>query len=317
MPTLRNRPRLPAPRLVALLAGLAVATLVAACGSGSSASSSSGTSGSGGGSKLTSADQSGLAKAKAFLAKAEQRPSQITATGKIGKAVPTGKTIDWISCGNTPECTQEGNIVKQAASLLHWKTVILANNGTPQDEKAAFNQVVRTKPAAVLYSAIPASTFASEVPAMKKNGTFISACCITDAVGSTTGIDYAVGIPDQVAPIAGGQAALVAAGSQDTGSVLVVNIPDFQILNISTADFYHSMASYCPSCKVSKLNIALANIGTATSTTVSYLRAHPAIKWVVAETDALTIGLPAALKEAGLSDVKIIGQGATDRKSVV
>jgi ABC-type sugar transport system substrate-binding protein len=32
---------------------------------------------------------------------------------------------------------------------------------------------------------------------------------------------------------------------------------------------------------------------------------------VVATTDGLTIGLPAALKAAGLRDVKIVGQGAT------
>ncbi len=32
---------------------------------------------------------------------------------------------------------------------------------------------------------------------------------------------------------------------------------------------------------------------------------------MVASTDAITIGLPAAIKAAGLSNVKIVGQGAT------
>ena len=35
------------------------------------------------------------------------------------------------------------------------------------------------------------------------------------------------------------------------------------------------------------------------------------MNYVVASTDAITIGLPAAIKAAGLSNVKIVGQGAT------
>jgi ribose transport system substrate-binding protein len=286
-----------------LLAALAATLLVAACSSTSASSSGSG--------KLSSADQAGLAKAKADIAKAETRPTQITTTGKIGKPIPKGKTVDFITCGATPECTQEGQIVAQADSLLGWKTVILNNEGTPQTQKANFNQVVRTKPAAVLYSAISAATFASELPALKKNGTFIAACCVTDAVGASTGIGYAIGIPSQVGPIAGSQAAFVAADSKDTGQSLFVNIPDFKILNVQLADYKSSMSTYCPTCKVSVLNIALSNLGTASSTVVSYLRAHPSIKYVVASTDAITVGLPAALKAASLTGVKMIGQGAT------
>jgi ABC-type sugar transport system substrate-binding protein len=306
-PPARRRARLPVPGLAALLAAGAAVLLLAACGSTGSSNSSS----SGSGSKLSAADQAGLAKAKAYLAKVEARPTKITDTMKITKPIPKGKTIDWISCGATPECTQEGAIIKQADSLLGWKTVILNNDGTPQTQKANFNQVVRTKPAAVLYSAIPAATFASEVPALKKNGTFVGACCITDAVGASTGIDYAIGIPNQVPPIAGAQAAVVAAGSADAGPSLIVNIPDFEILNDSVADYKSAMKTYCPTCTVAQLNIALSHVGTAPATVVSYLRAHPSVKWVVAATDALTIGLPAALKAAGLTDVHIVGQGAT------
>jgi ribose transport system substrate-binding protein len=312
MPTARSRRRPLTRRLAAPAVGLAVAALVAACGSsGSSGSSASGTSSSGSSSGLSAADTAGLAKAEALLATIEKRPTQITVTQKVTKPIPKNETIDWISCGATPECTQEATIIAEADSVLGWKTVVLNNDGTPADEKADFDQVVRTKPAAVLYSAIPASTFASEVPAMKANGTFIAATSITDPVGSTTGIDYAISTSPQAAPVAAAQAALAAAGSKDAGSVLVVNIPDFLILNISVADFKQSMTEYCPTCSVSQLNVALANIGTAASTTVSYLRSHPSIKWVVDETDALTVGLASAIKAAGLTGVNIIGQGAT------
>lgn len=293
-------------RPVALLAALAAVLLIAACGSSGSGSSSSS------GSKLSSADQAGLAKAQAFLAKAEARPTQITSTVKITKPVPKGKTVYFVTCGASPECTQEGAIVQQADNLLGWKTVVLNNNGTPQQWKSDFNQVVQAKPAAVLYSAIPASVFASEVPAMKKNGTFIDGCCVTDAVGSATGIGYAIDVPAQVGPIGGAQAAFVAADSKDAATQsLIVNLPSLEILSTGVADYKAGMATYCPTCKVSELDIALTNIANAPATITAYLRAHPSIHYVVLATDGLTIGLPAALKAAGLRDVKIVGQGAT------
>jgi ABC-type sugar transport system substrate-binding protein len=72
------------------------------------------------------------------------------------------------------------------------------------------------------------------------------------------------------------------------------------------------MAGYCPKCKVDTLDIPVTALGKDVPTRiVSYLRAHPKVKYVVVGTDGLAIGLPAALKAAGLRDVKVVGQGAT------
>jgi ribose transport system substrate-binding protein len=294
--------------LLAVVAALSLAACSSGSSSGSGAASSS--SGSASASGLSAADQAGLAKAQAFVATAVQRPTTITDTVKITKPVPAGLTIDFIPCGS-PECTLEGNIVKQAAASVGWNTVILSNDGTPQGDKAAFAQAVRNKAAAVLYTAIPASTFASELPALRANGTFLSTCCVTDAVGPSTGIGYVIDGPAEVGPVGGAQAAWVAADSKDKADSVFVNIPAFAIL-ASQATYYKSgMAAYCPTCKVDELDVALANLSSAPGTIVSYLRAHPSVNYVVASTDAVTIGLPAALKAAGLSNVKIVGQGAT------
>ena len=42
---------------------------------------------------------------------------------------------------------------------------------------------------------------------------------------------------------------------------------------------------------------------------MSFLRSHPDTKYVIQSTDSLFTGLPAALKAAGLNDVKIFGEG--------
>ena len=297
-----------------LLAVVATLSLAACSSSSSSGSSSSGTASSGSSSSsssgLSSADQAGLAKAEALVASQTQRPTTITDTTKVTKPIPKGLTIDFIPCGS-PECTLEGGIVKQAAAAVGWNTVILSNDGTPQGDKAAFTQAVRNKAAAILYTAIPASTFSSLLPQLKANGTFISTCCVTDAVGPSTGIGYAIDIPAQVGPVGGSQAAWVAANSKDTANSVFVNIPAFAILASQATDYKSGMATYCPTCKVDEMDVALANLSTAPSTIVSYLRAHPSVDYVIASTDAITIGLPAAIKAAGLNNVKIVGQGAT------
>ena len=295
-------------RRTGVLLAVAAALSLAACSS--SSSSGSGTASSGSASGLSTADQAGLAKAQTFVTGAVQRPTKITDTVKITKPIPKGQTIDFIPCGS-PECTLEGNIVKQAAASVGWNTVILSNDGTPQGDKAAFAQAVRNKAAAVLYTAIPASTFASQLPALQANGTFLSTCCVTDAVGSSTGIGYLIDGPAEVGPVGGAQAAWVAADSKDKADSVFVNIPAFAILASQATYYKTGMATYCPTCKVDELDIALANLSNAPSTIVSYLRAHPSVNYVVASTDAVTIGLPAAIKAAGLSNVKIVGQGAT------
>lgn len=309
----RKAARKPAAAL-AIVAAVLVAVGCSSSGSSSSSSASSGSTASAsssGGSGLSAADQAGLAKAQAFLTTAEARPTQITNTVKVTKPIPQGKTVDFITCGATPECTQEGQLVQDADNLLGWKTVILNNDGSSAQWKSDFEQVVRTKPAAVLFTGIPAALYASDAAALKANGTFVSTCCVTDEAGPTTGIGYAIDTPNQVGPIGGAQAALVAAGSKDTADSLIVNLPDLPILDNGVTDYKTGMATYCPTCKVSELDIALANIATGPATIVAYVRSHPSIKYVVAATDGLTVGLPAALKAAGLSDVQIVGQGAT------
>src|SRR5689334_11508018 len=85
-------------------AGSVVALLFAAsaCGSSSNATSSS------------SVDTAGLEAAKATVAKAAVRPTTITVSTPIGKPIPTGKKITFVSCG-VEACAVQGPILAQAA----------------------------------------------------------------------------------------------------------------------------------------------------------------------------------------------------------
>ena len=292
--------------------GIAALAAVALVASGCS-SSKNNSSGGGGASSPAAGDSSTSAEvtaAKAFVAKYSKRPTQIPITTKVGKPIPTGKTIYFISCG-TPECAQESDIIKQATDALHWTLQTINTDGTPESQKAAFDQATRAKPAGILYTAIDKSVFASDIPALKAAGTVLSACCITDPI-SPDGIDYGVEIPSQTGFVGQLQAAWVGADSGGNTHTVFVNIPSIPILNFAEDQYKAKLPSFCPDCSYDNLDIPITALGKdVPQRVVSYLRANSDVKYVVMSTDSLAIGLPAALKAAGLNDIKIVGQGAT------
>ena len=67
----------------------------------------------------------------------------------------------------------------------------------------------------------------------------------------------------------------------------------------------------CPGCEYNQLDIGLANLNGAPDQVVSFLRAHPDTKYIIQSTDSVFLGVPVALKAAGLNDIKIFGEGPT------
>jgi ABC-type sugar transport system substrate-binding protein len=311
--TSRNVPRFgPWRRTYLGIAALAAVALVA---SGCSSSKSSGSGGSspaagGDGSSAAGGTSAEVTAAKAFVAKYSERPTAIPITTKVDKPIPTGKTLYFISCG-TPECGEESDIIKQATDALHWTLHTINTDGTPESQKSAFDQATRAKPAGILYTAIDKSVFASDIPAIHAAGGILSACCITDPIGAD-GIDYGVEIPAQTGFVGQLQAAWVGADSGGNTHTVFVNIPSIPILTFAQEQYKAKLPSFCPGCSYDKLDIPITALGKdVPQRVVSYVRAHSDVKYVVMSTDSLAVGVPAALKAAGLSSIKIVGQGAT------
>ncbi len=299
--TRRGRRRTAAGAIAILVAG---ALLLAGC-----SSSSGGSTGNGGGTN-GAGDSAGLAAEQALVDKYSQQPTEIPASEPIGKPVPKGKTVVFVSCG-TPNCSIEGNIIKQATDLLGWTLKVINTDGTPETQKSAFAQAVQQKVDVVLYSAVDRATFAQYIPQLKANHTFLSACCITDPVGSN-GIDYAIDVPSQTGVIGQLMAAWIITQSKGDAHTVYFNLPAFSILATQGTAYSSYFSKNCSSCTSDNVDIPVTALGKDVPTRiVSYLRAHPKVKWVTVSVDALAVGLPAALKAAGLNDVKIVGEGAT------
>ena len=291
-------------------AGVAAGALMiaaVAAGCGSSSGSSSGSNGSSGSAASGGASNSSITAAQQVVAQAAQRPSSITVTTPVGKTVPSGKKVVFISCG-VAVCQLQGKIVSQAAGALGWTTSTVTTDGTPTSVQAAYDTALRQGADAIVTTAALRAEIASKLPALQAKGVVVSDCCSTDPVAAP--FIYNTSTPSQAG--IGGKylAAEIVSDSKGKANTLYVNIPAFTILSSLGSTFKSSYNQYCPTCGVASIDVSLTQLAQAPNLIVSYLRSHPGTNYVaLSVANLLDTGLPAALSAAGLSSVKIVGQG--------
>jgi ribose transport system substrate-binding protein len=278
---------------------LIVAAVAAGCGSSSSSSSSSAVS--------ASTSNANIAAAQQVVTQAMQRPSAVTVATPVGKAVPSGKKVVFISCG-VSVCQLQGQIVSQAAKALGWTTSTVTTDGTPTSVQAAYDTALRQGANAIVTTAALRAEIASKIPQLNAKGVVVSDCCSTDAVAAP--FIYNTSTPPQAGVVGKDLAAEVVTDSKGKANTLYVNIPAFTILGSLAAEFKTTYAQYCPTCTYASIDVSLTQLAKAPNLIVSYLRSHPSVNYVaLSVANELDTGLPAALSAAGLSHVKIVGQG--------
>ena len=278
-----------------LVLGLA---LVAATGCGSNS----------GGSAAQSGGGAGVAEAQTLTKQATTRPTSIGLTKPIGKPVPTGKKVVFISCG-VEACEIQGNIIKQGAADLGWTAETIGTDGSPEQLQNAFKTALRQGADGVIINAVNRASVAKQIEQAKKQGVAFVTSASVDEPGD--GILANIADKRNSGNIGEHLAAQIVADSDGKANTLFVNISAFQILKALGDQFSSSYKKYCPDCKYDALDIPVTSLGKdAPDRIVSYLRSHPQVNYVVLSvSNALGAGLPAALRAAGLADkVKIVGQ---------
>ena len=296
-------------RLSVALALVAVAVALVAAGCGSDKKSSSDSAGTTSTASSTPTN-SGLAQAQAFM-KAAMTPPNTLRLEPTGKPIPTGKTVTYVHCG-VDVCTTIGKAIKNAADVLGWKTKVIPTDGSPASVKAAWDTVVRMKPAAAFGSGFPSVMFKSEVNQLKADNIPVMMVASTDVNGG--GVTLSKMRNDEV-PIVGKQmAAWVVSTTNGKANTLYADLPAFPILPPVRKGFEAAYKQWCPDCGYATIDLPITSIGKdAPSRIVSYLRAHPDVNRVALGYDGLGFGLPAALKAAGLSGkVQFIGEAPTE-----
>jgi ribose transport system substrate-binding protein len=268
-----------------LVGVLAAGVLVGACGSQSNGGSSAGSAAARG-----SAD-AGVAKAQALARQATSRPTTLGLAKPIGKPVPVGKKVVFISCG-VQACALQGNIIKQGAADLGWTATTISTDGSPEQLQNAFETALRQGADAVILNAVNRAAVAQQIQEAKQKGVAFVTCCSTEPAGD--GILANVAGTDNSARIGKSLAAEIVADSKGKADTAFVNISAFQILQALGGQFESTYKQLCASCTYDSLDIPVTSLGKdAPDRIVAYLRSHPHVNYLVLSvSNALGAGLP-------------------------
>lgn len=284
--------------IVGLIACLALALGVAACGSSDDSTTSSG--GSGGG----TAD---LAAANAGIKPYVGQPGAFPVVDKLNK-VPKGATIAYVDCG-TPVCALFWQLMQPAAQTMGVNLTRVKAGSAANSVAQAWDSVVAMKPDAVITTAINVELWKDQLKELQDLGIPV----VTTGITGTQ--PYGIKSPqaaENSSNLLGRITAdyVVAKFGKDSNIVLYV-IPELPFTQIEADAFQAEIDKICPDCEVRTADIPVASIGnTAPSQVVSDLQAHPDTTVAVFTSDEAQTGVPAALDAAGI-DVKTIGIAST------
>ena len=184
---------------------------------------------------------------------------------------------------------------------------------TASSVNAAFNTVAQIHPAAIINTALDPILWRSALAKIKAEHIPIATTGVVD--GAKYGLlTYPNSVPFgfKASALAGKLQADWVYVHYGTKANIEYNwVPELSFSIVLLNAFEAEMKTLCPKCVVRSLKIPVATLGnTAPNLIVSDLQAHPSTTVVVGSNSEQLLGLPAALKAAGIK-VATIGSAAT------
>lgn len=287
----------------------AAGVLAAACGGGSAATGDPGSAKGG-------ADSApGVAAARGWVAENAQNPTLIGIDAPLsGKPTPGRHIVKLVTPQPVDQVVSDG--AKAAAEVLGWRYTAI--NVAPDAEgiQKAFQSAFALKPQpdVINVAGYPAVTYAAQLAEAKRRGIAVVSQTTTDKPGTGDGIEAVLGGPIQLRELGKHVAAYVTANSNGSARVALFNVSAYPILGEFANGFKDTLAQWCPGCSVVEVDQQATDVGTKTpQSVVSTFQRDPRLEWAIFSFGDMTIGVPAALRAAGLADrVKIGGVGATE-----
>lgn len=294
-----------------VLAAVTTAAALAVAGCGSSGDSSTAPAAE---TPAASTEADGaVTRLRAQIAQLETRPTSIGIDAPIEGPPAKGKDIVYLDCG-VPACVELGKSLKEAATQVGWKVKVIPQGLTPESVKAAWGQVARDVPDAVVATGgFPTEIFADELAALHKGG------------GAMVSVaDVAPPQPDKgyIASVAGaGRAELAGrqmadwtvAETDGKAKVQMINVSGFPSVDLQYKAFAERLKQTCPACTMKTYDAPLSSLGrTLPDKVAQQLRRNPDANVLVLGSGDMAVGLPAALSGAGITDPPpAITQGQT------
>ncbi|MER6248290.1 substrate-binding domain-containing protein [Streptomyces griseorubiginosus] len=285
-----SRPRRAARRALAAIVPVTALLALAGCGSGTTPAADS---------AKAAPDSPGLTAARKAMAKYSAHPDRIPLTQPVGRKIPTGKTVDFILCG-VQSCQDLANFFTAAANQLGWHVRQIATQGTPESVQSAYEQALRDKPDAVVSSGFPRAVYAKQLAQFKAAGIPVLQSNADDVVGD--GVSLLKNGPQDVAVQGEMLASWVVADSNAQADTVYFDLPAYTILKPVKDTFAAKYKQWCAGCGLDTVDVPITAIGKdMPDRVVSYLRSHPKVTHVVFSLGLLNVGVPAALKTAGIT----------------
>lgn len=300
----------------AVLLTTVVAVSVAACGSSKSSSTGKAAAGSSSGSSTSDvaaarsssgSSASTVAAAAAAIQPYVGHPSPFPVTDKLTR-VPKGAKIAYMDCG-TPYCAFVYSLMQPAATAMGVTLQRISSGTSASSVRAAFSTVVTKKPDAVIVTALNIDLWSKALKQLQ------SASVPVVTIGVTGLAPYNVPSPQDAEAldllIGKLLADYVVAKFSDKSNVVVYTVPELTFTAAMAKEFKSELARICPGCAVRETQVPIASIGTtAPQKIVSDLQSHPKSTVAVFPNDELEIGLPSALKSAGIK-ITTLGDAPT------
>jgi ribose transport system substrate-binding protein len=298
-------------RLAAVAVVAAVVTALAACGS--SSKTTGGSPSSGGSSSSSGLD---IAGAKANIQKLLQPTAIDYNPGPLGGSV-AGKTVGIV--GNvTPSGRHSVDLVVGYAKELGMDTKVYNAGSSAEQLANAMDQVLTDvnsgKLNAVLLNAFSPNQIPSQYATLQAKHIPVGAFAVPDDPSNSTLATVTQSPSTGVNAVTDDIVDWMIQDANGPVNAVAFSAPALPILKAETEGFQANFAKKCPTsagCALDVSNLALAGIGTTMpGSIVSYLQAHPNVKYAFVDFGDMLIGVPAAIKAAGITGVKFVSLSA-------
>jgi len=246
--------------------------------------------------------------AKAVVGKFSPTPKSINITAPLKTKPAKGLLIVGLSNGGDENKVLDEGIAAGAA-VFGWTFKEIAGAVDPNTQRAAFQQALNLKPAGIHISGIEPSTLSDLLDQAKKmNIPVVCSACMSKPTGAL--IDTHIAGARQLDSWGNMIAAFVAAQTNCNANVQGITVPLYPILIRFDTAFAASLMKYCPAAKYTANPQDLVGTilaGKEPATVVGIMTKNPTTNWLVSDLGGWMVGVPAALKAAGLNGKAQIG----------
>lgn len=251
-----------------------------------------------------------VAAAKEIAAQAVTIPENIALTVAASATPPTGKKVAWISC-ELPSCPEVGEDWPAIAKLLGWELKVI--NVKSFEPAPGVQQALDWGADYIAISGSPIALYQAQFDAGIAKGVKFTSAYTTDAPqgvdGGIQGLLTTVGDASYVEMAMKAFASWIIADSNAEAKVVMVNIRDFPVLVAAENAQKAALAAGCSKCTFDVIPVTIEDLGggKVPQAVASYLQENTDVNYVLFAFGGLPTGVSAALKTAGITDVKLVG----------